>query len=386
MKRRSLAALCATVVVLLIAGSPALAGESISGGRWAGSALDPGPTAVDVGSYNLSGTFRRDINRSVQVTLSASPAGTGACGIEPTVLPPGTTPRGFAANVPIPCNGIYTLAATAVTTDNNAVFPEETATLDRQVAVSAPAPQVTGVEASAQGRTITVIWNDMLPEAPDLAGYVVERSINGSAFEEVAATNPDELFYDDSDLPSSKGTATYRVLAVRPSPDGDKVSVASEEAATPFVAAPRTGGSGGDGGSDGGSGTDGSGSDGGSGGSDGGGGGSDGSGAGGSSKPRVSAPRVFSGTFLPPLLRPVSQTVTTPTTLDTGYDESLPYARRSGGGDDEPALASESTSSILTDGKPGRGMVIPVATSLVLAIWAIHLRMLARAARPVASP
>jgi len=272
-------------VALLVAGSPAFAEESVSSGRWAGSALDPGPTAVDVGSYNLSGTFRRDINRSVQVTLSASPAGTGACGIEPIALPAGTTPRGFTGIILMPCNGIYTLAATAVTTDNNAVFPEETATLDRQVAVSAPAPQVTGVEASAQGRTITVIWNDMLPEAPDLAGYVVERSIDGGTFEEVASTNPDELFYDDSDLPSSKGTATYRVLAVRPSPDGDKVSIASDEAATPFAAAPRTETGGGTGGSGAdGSGT-GSGSDGSSESSDGGSGGSDGSGSGGSGRP-----------------------------------------------------------------------------------------------------
>jgi hypothetical protein len=28
-------------------------------------------------------------------------------------------------------------------------------------------------------------------------------------------------------------------------------------------------------------------------------------------------------------------------------------------------------------------MVIPVATALVLALWAVHLRLLARAARPL---
>jgi hypothetical protein len=39
--------------------------------------------------------------------------------------------------------------------------------------------------------------------------------------------------------------------------------------------------------------------------------------------------------------------------------------------------------SVYTEGNAGRGMVIPVATALVMALWAVHLRMLARASRPL---
>jgi hypothetical protein len=89
---------------------------------------------------------------------------------------------------------------------------------------------------------------------------------------------------------------------------------------------------------------------------------------------------VYSGTFLPPLLRPATQTLSPPTTADTGFEESLPYEQ---GPNDAVLPGGESLASIDTHGQAGRGLVIPVATALVLAIWAVHLRMLARAARPI---
>jgi hypothetical protein len=36
----------------------------------------------------------------------------------------------------------------------------------------------------------------------------------------------------------------------------------------------------------------------------------------------------------------------------------------------------------LSERLPGRGLVVPMATGLVLAVWALHLRFLARAAKP----
>lgn len=364
--RRSLAVVGASVVALLCITSTASAAESIPDGDWAGSALEAGPTAVEGPSYTLSGTFQHVFNRQVEVTISASSAGTGACAVAPTTLPRAEAPRAFNVTLTIPCNGTYTLVASAITTDDNAFFVSDSARLDRTVAVAAPAPTVTGVQATADGRTATVTWDRMVDNAPDLTGYILERKVGEDPFLELATVDAHEQSYEDSDLPAEGGEATYRVFATRPSPDGDKVSAASDEAATTFSAAPddttdTTGPDGATGGTEGTGGADGSGST--------------------SSGDRASPPRVFSGTFLPPLLRPAAQTIgepTTPNTADTGFDESLPYEQ----GEEDPVLPNDAMASIFTGGQPGRGMAIPVATALVLAIWAFHLRMLARAARP----
>lgn len=387
--RRILAALAAAVAALVLVATPVWAGESIPSGTWTGSSLDAGAGRVEVGSYRLSGTFRRSVDRQVEVTVGASPVGSGACAVNPTTLPWASTPRSFNVTLAIPCNGTYTLVAAAVTTDNNVFFPRESASLDRHVTVAAPPPAVTGVTADAVGRSITVTWDNMVGGAPDLTGYAVERRIDEGSFEEVGTVDAATQTYEDTDLPTAGGEATYRVFATRPSPEGEKVSAASEEAATPFDAAPHgttdttgadtgSGGSGDTGGATNPGPTDGLGST----------GGQTGSGGSGSrgSHGRVSPPRVFAGTFLPPLLRPVGlsgRSSTTPTTADTGFADELPYGDREQGAADA-VLPDDGMASITTKGQPGRGMAIPVATALVLAVWAVHLRMLARAARPVA--
>ena len=371
--RRSVAAVAATVLAVLCIAPTAWAGESIPEGNWGGSALVAGPATVESASYTLSGTFQRSFNRQVEVTVAADPAGTGACAVAPVTLPRANTPRAFDVTVPIACNGTYTLAAHAVTTEYNEYLGTESATLDRTVVVAAPAPTVTGVQATAAGRAITVSWDDMLDDAPDLTGYVVERKIGAGSHKVLATLDVDEQSFRDSKLPSEGGDATYRLFATRPSPAGELVSGASDEVATAFVAAPTdptdtTGSTGGTGGTGDNGGTDGTGA------------GSTSSGNPGSRATPVRPPSAFSGTFLPPLLRPASQTLsTTPTTADTGFDETLPYPA----GEEDPILPNDAMASILTEGQASRGMAIPVATALVLAIWAFHLRMLARAARPL---
>lgn len=373
--------------VLLVA-PPAGAAESISGGAWNGSALDPGASAVSTNAYRLSGTFRHQLNRTVEVRVSASPAGSGACAIAPVVLPSASTPRAFNVTLRIPCNGTYTIVATAVTTDNNALMGPEAAALDRRISVAAPAPQVTGVTAEADSRSVTITWDDMRNAAPDLDHYVVERKIDDGDFEELAQLSPDDQALTDDDLPAAGGEATYRVSSARPTPSGIVTSQSSDEAATTFDAAPTDpttdpGTGSGDGGGTG-SGGDTSGGAGSSSGS-GSGSGSGSDGGSGATRSSVTPPRVFSGTFLPPLLRPVTQTLptpTTPTTIDDGYEDTLPYGQEEAGAED-PVLPEGAMASITSDGATGRGMVIPLATALVLAVWAFHLRLLARAARPV---
>lgn len=386
--RRLFTTAAVTLVALVVGAPAALADESIPSGSWGGSALAAGPGIVNTSTYQLSGTFRRQLDRQVEVTVSATPAGTGACAIQPTTLPAASTPRAFNVTLTIPCNGSYTLVATATTTNNNAFFPKETATLDRAVAVAAPAPVVTGVTATEGGRAIDLEWDDMRSAAPDLTGYVLERKLGDGDFEELDVLDVDVQTYTDEDLPVEGGDVVYRVFSTRAGPGGPVTSASSEEAATTFEAEPDSGTGGGDG-TDGSGGGDGTGTDGGGSGDGGtdGTGSSDGGGTSGgdTTSPgvggnRVAAPRVaFSGTFLPPLLRPAPLVVAPPTTADTGYEESLPYDLDSSG---NPILPGDEVASIYTEEQPGRGMAIPVATALVLALWAIHLRLLARAARP----
>lgn len=377
MMRRTLAAAGASLLALACIAPGAWAAESIPDGNWSGSALDAGPTTVDGGSYWLSGAFQHVFNRQVEVTIAAS-AGTGACAVSSTTLPRANAPRSFRVMLSIPCNGTYTLVASAITTDDNPPFMDhETASLDRTVSVAAPAPTVSGVQATADGRSVAVSWDDMTGAAPDLSGYIIERKIGEGSFQELAVVDAHQVSFDDSALPAQGGQATYRIFATRPSPNGSQVSAASDEAGTPFVAAPQDstdttspgGGTGATGGSSPGA-ADGSGTS-GSGGT---------AASAGGSRTGVRAPSIFSGTFLPPLLRPAAQTIgaTTPT-ADAGFSEALPYEL---GTDEEPVLPNDAMASILTDDQAGRGMAIPVATALVLAIWAFHLRMLARAARP----
>lgn len=390
--RRLLALLAALLTALLCTGTlltAPLAGaaESVPEGPWAGSALDGGPSTVGSSAYQLSGTFRHRFNRPVEIRVSVSPAGSGACAVAPAVLGSSPTPRAFNVTLRIPCNGTYTIAATAVTTDN-AVVGAEAVALDRRISVAAPAPQVSGVVAETAGRSVTVTWDDMRGEAPDLDRYIVERKVGDGDFTQLAQLAPDEQAFTDDDLPAAGGEAAYRVLSARPAPGGMVTSQSSESAGTTFDAAPvdpttdSGTGSGADGSGDGAGGgpSAGDGSAPGTAGS--------GSAGGGTSGARRSAsvapPRVFSGTFLPPLLRPASETISPPTTVDDGFKDALPYEQQDEElGAEEAVLPDGAMASITTEGQAGRGMVVPLATALVLAVWAFHLRLLARAARPV---
>jgi len=383
--RRAIAVLGGAVLALVVLTPSGWAGEQISGGNWDGSALEGGATTTTANAYALRGTFRHNPNRPIKVTVSTNPVGEGACATSRVTLPTANTPQSFEATLSIPCNGVYTIVAAAVTTENNAFFPPESASLDRRVAVSAPAPVVTGVTADGDGRSIEVRWDDMTAAAPDVSSYVVQRQLNNGGFVHLANVNVSRQSFVDNDLPDEGGDAAYQVLSVRPAPDGEKRSAASTAASASYPDAPSpttTRGTGGDssGGSDGSG--DGGSTDGGttgSGGSTGASGDGTAPGSAGGAPPTVGAPRVFSGTFLPPLLRPATQSITTPTTLDTGFADTLPYTE----GAPERALPGDSLASITSDGDVGRGMVIPIATALVLAVWAVHLRMLARAARPL---
>ena len=393
--RLALVALSSAAALLLV--SPAVRAQDSNGAAWSGSTLTM-PEASDVGFVSVKAEFTRNPPRDVNLLIKVM----GAPAEECSPIGPftgagraGPTPASLAAELSFECNGVYTVTATAHTTDNTFLSPDS-ASLSRTLAVSMPAPTVTGITATSEGRSITVLWDDMRSAAKDLSGYIVERSISNGGYVEVATAGNHQVSFVDNDLPSDGGQATYRVSSTRPSPAGTRVSAASNSTATPFTAAPAPPPTAGDGdGTTPGSTPPGDGTTPGAGTTPGDGsvpddgatpaepgpdtGTTGGRPAGGS----VRVPRLgITGAFLPPLLRP-SATVQPPTTIDDGFSDRLPYSdNESEPGEDDAVLPDDELASIFTDGAAGRGMAIPVATALVLAVWAFHLRFLARASRP----
>jgi len=242
--------------------------------------------------------------------------------------------------------------------------------LDTQVLVRLPAPTVTNVVATAAGQAVDLTWDDMRGAAPDLAGYRIERSIGGSSFTALQTVGPEVATFSDTTLPAEGGKATYQVVALRPFVAD---AAPSNTSAATFAAAPGDPATGGSGSGSGGTGTGGTG-----------GGGTGGSGGGrvptsgrsgrgiptGSTirVPRVGTP---SRSFFPALLAPPP--------IDTGFNEELPFDLSEPGGEEALAdeLGADSEASL-----PGAGLAIPLAIGLVCAVWALHLRFLARAGRP----
>ena len=384
MKRFAALVLAAVAVALLA--SPASADEQIpSGSPWGGSMVNrPAPVTSPIVELTVTGRIQNNagtpsavtyVPPDVTVTFSDDPeegcvaepdgpatqATLGQPSFDRTVAP--TWKRyPYTADVPFSPqrNGDYALR----------VCINGVPRLDTVAQVRLPAPAVTNLVATASGHDVNLTWDDVRALAPDLAGYRIERSFDGGTFESAATIGPESATYTDTTLPASGGDVTYRVVALRPQV-GD--GPASNTATASYAAAPAGSDTSGTGGGTGG----GSGGTGGTGTSGGGSGGAVAGRSGSatrparSSGPAISVPRVGtpSRNFFPALLAPP---------VDTGFSEELPYDL----GDEDDELAGEELGSDPVESLPGRGLVFPIATGLVLAVWALHLRFLARAARP----
>jgi hypothetical protein len=384
--RAPLAALAAAAAAGLVLVGPSVQAQD-SGSAWNGSTISL-PSSEQAAGVHVEARFVRTPSRTIRITIHADGTPPVGCTMPIDVTSgPAPTPATWAADLDFGCNGTYTITATADTTDDAQPFrPHSSSSLAGTVMVGMPAPTVTGVTATGEGRAITVTWNDMRTAAMDLSGYIVTRQIDGGPEVEVASLGPDETAFVDSELPPEGGEATYRVSSTRPAPERRLTSQSSSSGATTFLADPTT--DPGDGTTDPGDGTTDPGDGTMPGTTPGDGtpsttpGATDPGGTPGRPNPTVRAPRLgISGSFLPPLLRP-SLSLQPPTTADEGFSEELPYGDQEPGAED-PVLPDDELASAFSGGAAGRGMAIPVATALVLAVWAFHLRFLARASRPL---
>lgn len=391
----------AALALALLSTSPAR--SQTPDGPWAGSRItspasttDPTPqiTADFFLAYNNTNTNR--VRAVTEVTPPGGlPAGCvttlGGTGGPTTLTREDGNRHPSTASLATSCNGTYQVRITA-THQGRSCAPvvgcsswtdtEVTHTLTGTLAVAAPAPAPAATTATASERSVDITWTPVADAPPDFIGYGIERvSANGTRATIATIDDRTAATFTDDDPPAEGGTTTYQVFGRRAGPSGELRSTASP-ATVEVAAAPGDPGDPGTGpgttpgttpGTNPGS-TPGS---------------SPGVRTPGGRSPSISGgpgstvrvPRVGtpSRSFFPPLLTPPV------TQEDAGFDEALPFDL-----DDEEPGADEAilpdddlAASSSFEEAAGRGMVIPFATALLLAVWAFHLRYLARAARPV---
>ncbi|MGK2949179.1 MAG: hypothetical protein ACSLFP_11435 [Acidimicrobiales bacterium] len=402
LRRASLVgAVVAALALTLLSTSPAR--SQTADGPWAGSRItspasttDPTPeiTADFFLAYNNTTTNR--VRAVTEVTPPGGlPAGCvttlGGTGGPTTLTREEGNRHPSTASLATSCNGTYQVRITAthqgrscapVVGCSNWANTDVTHTLSGTVAISAPAPSPTAATATASERSVEVTWTPVVGAPPDFLGYGIERvSANGTRATIASIDDPTAASFTDDDPPAEGGATTYRVFGRRSGPSGEVQSTGSpatvDVAATPEQPGEPGTGPGTTPGSTPGT-TPGSTPGAPPGVSTPGGQNPSISGGPGSTVrvPRVGTP---SRSFFPPLLTPpVNQE-------DAGFDEALPFdLDDEEPGADEAILPDDDLAASTSFGEvAGRGMVIPFATALLLAVWAFHLRYLARAARPV---
>ena len=364
---RGLRFLLAGVAVVVAGLVPALVAGAAET-RWAGSRWDA-PLAdgyrTSDNDLTISGVFVYDstvgtdppsysvdevVIDIVPSTKYVLPDGCGVPDGSTTKYPPGEPGVKYEApfykTVKFPCNGSYVLYALACTAPgcDDPKAPQDWHQLKATVHIAAPPGAPKGLEVvQGKGRAVKVSWNEYTNPELDFAGYSVERAIGDGRFAYLTRTA--ETSYTDQ-APTSGGTLRYRVRALRSAPGG---FAATDPGAAPVAsvkvpAVTTTTASGGSGGTSGG--------------------------------PSITAYRPRTGSsFRPP-------SIGTPTTLDTGFDELLPYDDdREPGTRDAVLPADENESASILYEEAGAGVLVPVASALVLVMWAVHIRYINRLAK-----
>jgi hypothetical protein len=315
-------------------------------------------------TFDVEGTLRyqktgpSDFIEEVEVRVVDDPndtltLGDGCTLPEPAAFPgdgpgPGLTAEQdfLLEGVTLPCNGRYVVEATGRLEDPDA----GAYTLRQPFVVAAMPASVTGLGVTLDGdeRSVTVTFQPLGAGdlAPDAIGYVLERSGDDGLFVDVAAIEVrDDPEFVDPLTDVAAGAYTYRVRAVRSGVDGDiRSSIIDTETDTvevegdvPGSTPPTSSGR------------------------------AEVTGAR-SSGGRISVPRTGSAPRL-----------TTPTTLDTGFEDTLDYGDRGEGeiAGDEPVAGQ----SIVRDEAEGISLAVPTAGALVMLGWAGHILYLNRLAK-----
>jgi hypothetical protein len=241
-KRRLLAG---AAFVMLLAAPAAFAQDGYSGG-W----IDPSPSGMrdgrPIGYLDSARALTGEVSHpngisSVSVVLVPDPDHPVADGCDasmdgPAATEPNGTSMVFRAEATFPCNLVYEIRATAQANAGGGGLGDDTPTpyaMPLFVAVAIPPAPVSYLDAvleiEGDDRRVELTWPEG-PE-PDLLGYVVAR--DGETLGQVGAGERTR-FVDDE---PTTGTTSYSVTAVREGPD-DTVEQVPAEPTTVAVEVP----------------------------------------------------------------------------------------------------------------------------------------------------
>jgi hypothetical protein len=365
--RRLLLAVVAVASGFVLMTSPPASAETPHG-AW----TDPSPSAVYDGTplayldeeQPLRGfaEFSQGV-RSVEFKLLEDAADQGdecsAAGVvEPQSVDGGAERVDFAFDAPFPCNRRYAVRATAFPTDRP-LRDDTELELDLWVAVAIPPATTTGLtatELTGDSRGVQLEW-DTVTREPDFKGYLVRRAVDDGDFADLEMVDSTASTFTDHVVPHDGGVLRYKVIGMRSGPDpGSTVFAKSGPTAkttvSPYVP-PTTeaGGGGGDG---------------------------DGGGAGG-----PSSSIQVTGNAAP---RTVTRTIPrrTQSTIDTGFEQTLPFQRPEPEPEPVPAppTGGNAIANLSDDdgGSTRRQSMLLVAGGTTTLSWALVLRYLTRRA------
>jgi hypothetical protein len=255
----------------------------------------------------------------------------------------------FAFDASFPCNRRYEVRA-VVHPQPRPLRSDEDLVLDLWVAVALPPDPLSSLKAtvlSEDERGVSLKWDDANNQ-PDFEGYAVWRSVGDGDWSYLNEVGPNATSYTDHAVPRAGGTIRYKVFGIRQGPDpGSKLLAASSpvakatvEAYVPPTATTSEGG--------------------------------DGSGE---RHPSIQvsgneAPRVVTRTY----------TRTPPTTLDTGFEETLPFQHPETS--DAPPAGGTAIATLNDDGDDStqRQSLLLVAGGTTTLSWALVLRYLTKRA------
>ena len=359
---RKLALIALTAVGLLTLVAPH-AYASIPNGAWTDPSVtgtyENTPMATLSEPQKLGGFAEFDQGiRSVDFSLRDDVDG-DRCSAKDGVAPQSATFGGakradFAFDAVFPCNRRYEVRA-VVHPQPQPLRNDGDLVLDLWVAVALPPAPVSSLKATTldgDERGVSLKWNDANSQ-PDFSGYAVWRSVGDGDWSYVDAVGPSATSFSDHTVPRAGGEIRYKVFGVRPGPDpGSKVLAPSSPIAKATVAAyvpPTTvageGGTNGDGG--------------------------------GTSHPSIqvsgnAAPRGVNRTF----------SRSSPTTLDTGFEQTLPFQSPSDQqAGNAPTAGGTAIATLNDDGDDTRRQtMLLVAGGTTTLSWALVLRYLTKRA------
>lgn len=288
----------------------------------------------------------------VSFSLVDAPDPDDPCSAAEEVLPQSSSGGGskvdFAFDAPFPCNRRYHVRV-RVEPQQRPLRNDSVLVMNLLVDVAVPPAPTIGIVAEVSGRAVTVRW-DPASQAPDFEGYQIQRATGGGQFTVVGEAPADATSFPDPAVPDAGGTLRYRVVGMRPGPESG-TTVFGESADTAIADLPPAPSA-----EDEEAAED-----------------DDGGGGSGEGAVRHGSGGTVRRTFRTPT---ATRRSTTATTIDTGYQETLPFDPGSAPAGDPAVVARIDDDD--TEGQ--RQTLLLVAGGSSAFSWAMLLRFLSRRA------